>query len=175
MKLDLNEMANVTHKNNIDVGWWDDYNRPLTETLMMVISEVSEALEGARKNIIDDHLPHRKMYEVELADALIRLIDLGGRYGWSFREITPSVAWTHSIPTRLFLIVNDIILLRERSLDDNIYLSNFFYSKIISNIYECARLDNLDLEGAILEKLEYNKTRADHKRENRAKPGGKKF
>ena len=32
-----------------------------------------------------------------------------------------------------------------------------------------------DIEGAMLEKLEYNKQRADHKRENRAKEGGKKF
>src|SRR4051812_7282747 len=31
-------------------------------------SELSEALEGHRKNLMDDHLPHRKMAEVELAD-----------------------------------------------------------------------------------------------------------
>lgn len=33
----------------------------------------------------------------------------------------------------------------------------------------------LDLGGAIIEKLEYNKNRADHKPENRQKEGGKKF
>lgn len=33
----------------------------------------------------------------------------------------------------------------------------------------------LDLGGAIVEKLEYNKSRADHKPENREKQGGKKF
>lgn len=33
----------------------------------------------------------------------------------------------------------------------------------------------LDLGGAIVEKLEYNKSRADHKPENREKVGGKKF
>lgn len=34
---------------------------------------------------------------------------------------------------------------------------------------------NLDLGGAVIAKLEYNKSRTDHKPENRAKEGGKKF
>lgn len=45
-------------------------------------SELSEALEGERKNLMDDHLPHRKMAEVELTDALIRIFDYAGRYGY---------------------------------------------------------------------------------------------
>ncbi|MER3366508.1 HNH endonuclease [Providencia rettgeri] len=39
------------------------------------------------------------------------------------------------------------------------------------NIYK----SSYDIEGAIAEKLEYNKHRADHKRENRTKEGGKQF
>jgi NTP pyrophosphatase (non-canonical NTP hydrolase) len=34
---------------------------------------------------------------------------------------------------------------------------------------------NLDLGGAVMDKLEYNKKRLDHKPENREKEGGKKF
>src|SRR3954469_13108089 len=45
-------------------------------------SELSEALEGHRKNLMDDHLPHRKMAEVELADAVIRICDLAGSVGY---------------------------------------------------------------------------------------------
>ena len=41
-------------------------------------SELSEALEGHRKSLMDDKLPHRKMAEVELADAVIRIFDLAG-------------------------------------------------------------------------------------------------
>ena len=37
-------------------------------------------MEGARKNRMDDHLPHRKALEVELADAMIRILDLAGAY-----------------------------------------------------------------------------------------------
>lgn len=48
---------------------------------MLVVSEVSEAMEGHRKNLPDDKLPHRPMVEVELADAVIRIADLAGALG----------------------------------------------------------------------------------------------
>ena len=67
-----------------EAGWWDnrDLGDPQTipACLCLVHSEVSEAMEGARKNRMDDHLPHRKALEVELADAMIRILDLAGAY-----------------------------------------------------------------------------------------------
>jgi NTP pyrophosphatase (non-canonical NTP hydrolase) len=63
-------------------GWWDDLLPPVrgtvAEKLLLIHSEISEACEGYRKDLMDDHLQHRKMIEVELADALIRLCDLAG-------------------------------------------------------------------------------------------------
>ncbi|MCJ8268818.1 MAG: hypothetical protein MJK04_05375, partial [Psychrosphaera sp.] len=41
----------------------------------------SEAMEGVRKNLMDDKLPNRKMEEVELADAVIRIFDYAGAHG----------------------------------------------------------------------------------------------
>lgn len=52
------------------------------ELLMLMVSEISEAMEGERKNLMDDHLPHRRMAEVELADLLIRVFDYAGAYGY---------------------------------------------------------------------------------------------
>ena len=49
--------------------------------LMLVVSEVVEGLEGHRKNLMDDKLPHRPMLEVELADAVIRILDMCGGLG----------------------------------------------------------------------------------------------
>lgn len=49
--------------------------------LMLIVTEVAEAMEGWRKDQVDDHLPHRKMVEVELADAVIRIGDLAGGLG----------------------------------------------------------------------------------------------
>lgn len=96
-----------------DAGWHDKPIHPAVR-IALIHSEVSEALEGIRKDIMDDHLPHRKMVEVELADALIRILEFCGEY-------------------------------------------------------------DLDIGGAVVEKLIYNTNRSDHKPENRKKKGGKAF
>jgi NTP pyrophosphatase (non-canonical NTP hydrolase) len=48
------------------------------EMLMLIVSEVAEAMEGERKDLMDDKIPYRLMAEVELADALIRIFDYAG-------------------------------------------------------------------------------------------------
>lgn len=69
---------------SFSAGWWTDLatgqqkQRNIGEALMLVVSEVGEAMEGHRKNLQDDKLPEFKMVEVELADALIRIFDLAG-------------------------------------------------------------------------------------------------
>jgi NTP pyrophosphatase (non-canonical NTP hydrolase) len=78
--MNLNNYASEIHKAN--QKWWHDINtgkkleRNVGELLCLVHSEISEAMEGHRKNLQDDKLPHRKMMEVELADALIRILDI---------------------------------------------------------------------------------------------------
>jgi hypothetical protein len=66
--------------------WWVDHtgtilHRNFGELIALCHSELSGALEGHRKNLMDDHLPHRKMAEVELADAVIRIFDLAEGLG----------------------------------------------------------------------------------------------
>ncbi len=77
-------------------GWWIDtetgedvrtwpkkfLNLWIGSKLMLVVSEVAEAMEGHRKDLMDEHLPHRKSIEVEGADAVIRLFDLFGGLGY---------------------------------------------------------------------------------------------
>ncbi len=82
--------------------------------LCLIHSEISEAMEGYRKDLPDDKLPHRLAVEVELADAMIRIGDLATYLG-------------------------------------------------------------CDLGGAVVEKMEFNRTREDHKLEARKAAGGKAF
>lgn len=71
-------------------GWWNDLQTGedlrmtdnVPEKLMLIVSEVAEGMEGHRKNLPDDKLPHRPMIEVELADAVIRIFDLAGAKGY---------------------------------------------------------------------------------------------
>lgn len=113
-------LVEFCHNLSHEAGWWDGVDLPnippdtVNTKLLLIVTEIAEATEGHRRNLMDDKLPHRKMIEVELADALIRIGDLAGALG-------------------------------------------------------------LDLGGAVAEKLAYNATRADHKPENRAAEGGKKF
>lgn len=116
VNLTITGLVDLAHGNSVSAGWWDnpDTRETVPAKLCLIHSEVSEAMEGHRKDLMDDKLPHRKMIEVELADAVIRIADLCGHLG-------------------------------------------------------------LDLEGAILEKIQFNKNRPDHKPENRAKVGGKSY
>ncbi len=52
-----------------------------SEALMLIVSELSEALEAIRKDLMDDKLPEYKGEHVELVDALIRILDYAGGYG----------------------------------------------------------------------------------------------
>lgn len=76
----LNCLVGIVHKAN--AKWWVDLKtgeplqRNVGELLMLVVSELAEAMEGHRKGLVDDKLPHRTMFEVEIADAVIRLLDI---------------------------------------------------------------------------------------------------
>ncbi|MGL4490532.1 MAG: hypothetical protein ACRCU5_13930 [Rhizobiaceae bacterium] len=83
--MNLNNYANESHADNMQ--WWLDADgnkmkRNKGELLCLVHSEISEAMEGERKDLMDDKLPHRRMAEVELVDALIRIFDYAAAHGY---------------------------------------------------------------------------------------------
>lgn len=84
LNLNIEELQHLCHSRSKEAGWHTDLKtgKPLVrnrgEMLMLMVSELAEAMEGERKNLMDDKLPHRPMSEVELADCVIRICDYAG-------------------------------------------------------------------------------------------------
>ena len=98
LKLAGDELTHYCHKASVEAGWWKDITTGadfaaevrngtrlgkalVAEKLCLIHSEISEAMEGHRKGLSDDKLPHRLQIEVELADAVLRIADLAGALG----------------------------------------------------------------------------------------------
>lgn len=189
-ELNYDELSKDIYQQNVDAGWWDDPNRCIYQTLQLISTEIAEATEGARKDLMDDHLPHRKMEEVELADVNIRLLDFAGRMNLSVDEsFTPLAIATISeyLSTNAFtsgrchFIMNQLLVDLAEDLDgkDGYKTSpeklEEAYTALLLMVLGYGKSKGYDIESAMFEKLDYNKKRLDHKRENRRKEGGKGF
>jgi len=83
----INSLSELCYGLSARGGWWtnletgEPLERNKGEMLMLMVTEVAEAMEGVRKGLPDDHLPQYSMETVELADVLIRLFDYAGGFG----------------------------------------------------------------------------------------------
>jgi NTP pyrophosphatase (non-canonical NTP hydrolase) len=93
----LNESAQVIFENNKAKGFWDK-PRNVGEMLMLVVTELAEALEAHRKDKFSnwnwEQTPTREefsaevkdTFEDEIADAMIRLLDLSAGMGINIEQ-----------------------------------------------------------------------------------------
>lgn len=88
-QININRLIEITHENAVEKGFWEDWyechngtigtpefriqmiNNAICTRLMLIVSEVSEALEAVRKG-------DNENFKEELADVIIRVCDLAG-------------------------------------------------------------------------------------------------
>ena len=78
--------ATDAHHTARQKGFWDQ-ERNNGEMISLLHSELSEALEALRKNDpMDEKIPEFSAVEIELADAVIRIMDLAQARGWRIAQ-----------------------------------------------------------------------------------------
>ena len=169
------------HIHESQVKWWVDLKtgQPIErnegECLMLVVTELAEAIEGIRKGLMDDKLPHRKMEEVEMADATIRLLDASAGFGWvniGLGKLGNHRARSRIKSERILNIVRRVCMCEEEFTEAD----KAFHCNTALTMIESYCMDfNLDLDGALIEKHTFNLTREDHQPEARLAAGGKTF
>lgn len=181
--MNINELAIRVYNQNKAVGWWDNPDRCIFQTLQLVNTEIAEATEGDRKSLMDDKLPHRLMAEVEMADTLIRLVDLAGHEHWVYRDGIPNsflslvenTGARHLVATITVCELGIELLRSAKSGKQNHAGKEATYCVAIATILKICEIEGYDIAGAVEEKLAFNVTREDHKRENRALEHGKSY
>lgn len=149
----------LAHQTADSAGWYRDpetgapKERNFGEVVALMHSELSEALEADRKSLMDDKLPARPGVDVEFADLFLRVGDTGAARG-------------DDIPSAFIEVQR---LLRRFS------ITELRWALLMFRMFAESGHSSRDLPGSIIEKNRFNGARADHKLENRAAAGGKKY
>lgn len=179
------QLAASIHADNRRAGWWTDLetgqdkDRNFGEMLALVHSELSEAFEGIAYKLFDTHLPRHPMYQVEIADACIRVYDM---IGGCFPNLPASIEFALDFPIGFITIEQRLIYLHfllssalEFYRKSDFGRSCMYLYHFLDGCFELAEEEQFDLIMILEEKREYNRNRADHKIENRKLSDGKKI
>lgn len=176
----INELKERAYKIACEHGWYDVEHSVIHE-LMLIITELSEAVNADRQGRYADKYAYlsavqatpdedcgrafetyiKDTVEDELADAVIRILSLAGRVGaelqeelFTEEEIRKAAATKNReflLTEEIFAIVHDMLV---KDSDGSLYLLNSML-----HIFFVAYARNIDLYWYIEQKMKYNESR----------------
>jgi NTP pyrophosphatase (non-canonical NTP hydrolase) len=86
MGLSISEWQEKVHDWAVGKGWWDDPNPNVPEKLMLIVTEVAEAMEDYRNGLdlamLTSEADRKPCgFPSEMADIVIRVLDFCGHFG----------------------------------------------------------------------------------------------
>ena len=141
-QIPIDAFRDEVHRNSKEKGFWSQDNTRTVEKLVLVVSELSEAVEEYRHDRIatytqllptGEHIPPKPEGAVaELADAVIRLLDLAGRM--NHRVILwDGIGRTHTdFFGHMFSVMSVVLRLRESFPTEAIPMIEKFAAQYVS-------------------------------------------
>lgn len=84
--MNIRAWQELVHSLAVEKGWYDQ-RRNEPELIALIHSELSECLEAVREhNPSSEKCPGVSCAEEELADAVIRILDMAGAMGWDIQR-----------------------------------------------------------------------------------------
>lgn len=174
--IDLNKLAKEAHANSVEKDFWEG-DPSDQHFLMLVITELSEAIEADRKGIKADVESFKKnmgtytqedspisfehffktyikdSVEDEISDAFIRLLDLAGARNLNMNRVnfTNIVSKKKTFTENIYAIIKDLTN-NKYSLEEQV-----FYC--LSQISRLAEILDIPLPWHVEQKMKYNKLR----------------
>ena len=163
--IDYEELKTEVRAWAIEKGWLNTSEppRPVSRLLMLVVTEVAEGVESVRAGNPNctrpgmEHLPH---VAEELADVVIRLVQMSDEHGFSIGPpINAYSANVHRDPVELhWLIVREAVRLWTNLISPNRYQITAV-QELFGVVEFVADQLNIDLAEAVRLKMKFNWTR----------------
>lgn len=183
------DLCRSVFADNVAMGWWNDLHtgeslvgkRNVGELLMLCVSELCEAADGLDDWKWDDKLPDRRMFEVELADFVIRVADLAGGLslaedlGEAYGAVDPGPMTGYRAQDSLLRTIRYVSDAMEHHRKGRTSAMVVPLAAALRTVFHTGAGLGFDVTTAIAEKRDYNRTRADHQVAARRAADGKRY